>query len=177
MWEHLKKYHPSPCITSPCRSPHNRCLQSLLVALRSLEEAAVIRECLFQEKSCAEQYKGAQAKDILLKSLFVLQPIKSLIPHCWQADKNTYDLIGYFISIASHEMISTCVVSRGKKWFDWLWNKNRPQRMSSVICTFILLSAGFLLKQIIPWWLQSLPMTSRQPTEIENTDSGASELG
>ena len=67
--------------------------------------------------------------------------------------------------------------SIGKKWFDWLWNKNRPQRMSPVICTFKLLSAGFLLKEIIPWWLQSLLMTSRQPTEIEYSDSGAIDMG
>ena len=32
---------------------------------------------LFQEKSCIEQFKGAQADDIVLKSL------KSLIHHCW----------------------------------------------------------------------------------------------
>ena len=39
-------------------------------------------------------------------SLFYNQ---SLIPYCWQADKNEFDLIGYIIPIASHTLFSTFV--------------------------------------------------------------------
>ena len=65
--------------------------------------------------------------------------------------------------------------SIGKKWFDWLWSKKRPKRMSFGICTFKLLSAGFLQKKFIPWWLQSHPMPSRQPRKFEIRDSGDNE--
>ena len=72
---------------------------------------------LFQEKSCTEQFKGAQADDIVLKSLFVSAPIKSLIHHCWQADKNIHYLIGYVIHCCtkrkSNNNFHMC--SRGKK--------------------------------------------------------------
>ena len=70
--------------------------------------------------------KVQKTDNILLRSLFALQPIKSLIPQCWQEDKNTTELIGYLINT----MISTHV-AEGRSDLIGCQERRDLRRMSS----------------------------------------------
>ena len=107
--------------------PQNPCFQSLLDTLMSFEENSVIRGWFL-------------SGELLHWAVSVL----------WQMTFFWISLIQiwfnwlFYTNSKSHN--DFYMSSIGKKWFDWLWSKKRPKRMSFGICTFKLLSAGFLQK-------------------------------